>query len=264
VNNLPVKLSLKDVGKSYSTTQKQLDKQLNVFSGINLDIQENEFVVFVGPSGCGKSTLLNLIAGFDRPTQGSILLDGKQVEAPGIDRLFMFQDHTLFPWLTAIQNVMFGLKHKFPWKIKTQREVAKSYLKMVNLEKFEDALVHELSGGMRHRVALARALAPNPKILLIDEPFTALDPKTRYKLYGDLQNIFTRTKKTVIAVTHEPREAACLADRVIVFSGRPASINAEIRVNLPRPRAPEDPAVTAFAEQIMNELEKTSVYGKDE
>jgi NitT/TauT family transport system ATP-binding protein len=257
VNNLPVKLSLRDVAKSFSSSQKD---DLNVLAGVNLDIHEGEFVVLVGPSGCGKSTLLNLIAGFDKPDDGTIFLDQKPVTAPGNDRLFMFQEHTLFPWLNVLQNVMFGLKHKFPFKLKIQREVARSYLKMVHLEKFEDAFVHELSGGMKHRVALARALAPNPKILMIDEPFQALDPQTRIKLYGDIQEIFTRTKKTIIAVSHDPREAACLGDRVIVFSGRPAGIKTEIRIDLPRPRDFADHTVSEYANQIMKELEDVTVY----
>jgi NitT/TauT family transport system ATP-binding protein len=169
----------------------------------------------------------------------------------------LFQEHGLFPWLTVIKNVMYGLKNerRFRFKPRKRREVARSWLKMVHLEEFERALIHELSGGMKQRVALARALAPDPKVLLIDEPFPALDALVRAKLYGDLQEILTRTKKTIVSVTHDPREAACLGDRVVIFTPRPGRIKKEIHVDLPRPRDINDPKVAEYAGQIMAELE---------
>src|SRR5437762_5226287 len=157
----------------------------------------------------------------------------------------MFQEHALFPWLSVIKNVMYGLKNEpqFRFRPRKQRDAARSWLKMVHLEEFESALVHELSGGMKQRVALARALAPDPTVLLIDEPFPALDALVRAKLYGDLQEIMVRTRKTIISVTHDPREAACLGDRVLVFTPRPGRIQTEIHVDLPRPRDINDAAV---------------------
>jgi NitT/TauT family transport system ATP-binding protein len=167
----------------------------------------------------------------------------------------MFQEHGLFPWLNVIRNVMFGLRRQFRFKPRARRAHARKFLEMVHLGEFEEALVHELSGGMKQRVALARALAPDPEVLLVDEPFGALDALTRAKLYGDLQEIHQSTKKTIILVTHDAREAACLGDRVLVFSGRPGRIKADIAIELPRPRDINDPAVAEFATNIMAQLE---------
>ena len=200
---------------------------------------------------------MNLIAGFEAPSSGEIVLEGKPVTKPGSDRLMLFQEHGLFPWLNVIRNVTFGLRNerRFRFRPRKRREVARSWLKLMHLEEFEKALVHELSGGMKQRVALARALAPDPKVLLIDEPFPALDALVRAKLYGDLQEILVRTRKTIISVTHDPREAACLGDRVIIFTPRPGKIKKEIQVDLPRPRDINDPKVGEYATQIMGELE---------
>jgi NitT/TauT family transport system ATP-binding protein len=246
-----VKLKLTAVAKTYVNPKQTVP----ALQPISADIGEGEFVVFFGPSGCGKSTLLNLIAGFEEPSAGSITLDGKPVDGPGQDRLMLFQEHGLFPWLNVIQNVLFGLRGQFRFRPKARRQKARQFLQMVHLEQFERASVHELSGGMKQRVALARALAPDPKVLLVDEPFPALDALTRTKLYGDLQEIFRATHKTIILVTHDPREAACLGDRVLVFSGRPGRIKAEIHVPLPRPRDINDPNVAEYAGRIMSELE---------
>jgi NitT/TauT family transport system ATP-binding protein len=215
-------------------------------------------VVLFGPSGCGKSTLLNLIAGFEPPSYGEVLLEGRRVTKPGSDRLMMFQEHGLFPWLSVIRNVMYGLKNKsgYRFNLKKQRETAHRWLQMMQMDEFESASLHELSGGMKQRVALARALAPDPKVLLIDEPFPALDARVRAKLYTDLQEILVRTRKTIISVTHDPREAACLGDRVVIFTPRPGRIQNEIRVDLPRPRDINDPKVGQLAERIMAELEE--------
>jgi len=247
-------LRLTKVSKNFQSVTQPAD----ALAPLDLEIKEGEYVVFFGPSGCGKSTLLNLIAGFDEPSTGKITFEGKPVTGPGSDRLMMFQEHTLFPWLNVIKNVMYGLKNRRqfrfrPWK---QREIARTWLKMVHLDEFEKALIHELSGGMKQRAALARALAPDPKALLIDEPFPALDALTKAKLYTDLQEILVRTGKTIISVTHDPREAACLGDRVVIFTPRPGRIQKEIRVELPRPRDINDPEVGEYAGQIMAVLEE--------
>ncbi len=249
----PVKLKLTNVSKTYSDGTQAVA----ALEPVNFEVREGEFVVFFGPSGCGKSTLLNIIAGFEDVTGGEITLDGTPVDGPHHDRLMMFQEHGLFPWLNVIQNVMYGLKRQFRFKARARRAHALQFLQMVHLGEFEKARIHELSGGMKQRVALARALAPDPKILLVDEPFGALDAMTRGKLYGDLQEIHQRTKKTIILVTHDAREAACLGDRVLVFSGRPGRIKADITISLPRPRDINAPVVAECAESIMAQLETT-------
>jgi NitT/TauT family transport system ATP-binding protein len=248
-----VKLRLTGVSKTFQSATQTVE----AMGPVNLEVKEGECVVFFGPSGCGKSTLLNLIAGFDTPSAGEIMLEDKQVGGPASDRLMLFQEHGLFPWLSVIKNVMFGLKNEpeFRFRLRKQREAARAWLKLMHLEEFEKSSVHELSGGMKQRVALARALAPDPKVLLIDEPFPALDALVRTKLYGDLQEIMARTKKTIISVTHDPREAACLGDRVLVFTPRPGRIQKEITINLPRPRDINDDAVGKYAAEIMAELE---------
>ena len=247
----PVKLKLTHVSKTYSNGTQVVE----ALEPVNLQVRAGEFVIFFGPSGCGKSTLLNIIAGFEDVTDGEVLLDGRPVEGPHHDRLMMFQEHGLFPWLNVIQNVMFGLKRQFRFKPRARRAHARRFLQMVHLGEFEKARIHELSGGMKQRVALARALAPDPKVLLVDEPFGALDALTRAKLYGDLQEIHQRTRKTIILVTHDPREAACLGDRVLVFSGRPGRVKADIAISLPRPREINDPVVAECAAGIMAQLE---------
>ncbi len=251
VTERPVKLKLTGVSKTYWNGSQVVE----ALQPVNTEIREGEFVVFFGPSGCGKSTLLNIIAGFEDVTKGEITLDGKPVEGPHHDRLMLFQEHGLFPWLNVIENVMFGLRRKYRFKWKARREKARQFLQMVHLEEFEKAAIHELSGGMKQRVALARALAPDPKVLLVDEPFPALDALTRAKLYWDIQEIFQRTKKTIVLVTHDPREAACLGDRVLVFSGRPGRVKADITIELPRPRDINDPVVAECANGIMAQLE---------
>jgi len=247
----PVKLKLAKVSKTYATGTQAL----TALEPVNVEIREGEFVIFFGPSGCGKSTLLNILAGFEEVTEGEITLDGRPVQGPHHDRLMMFQEHGLFPWLNVIQNVSYGLNRQFRFKPGARRAHARRFLQMVHLGEFEKARIHELSGGMKQRVALARALAPDPKVLLVDEPFGALDALTRAKLYGDLQEIHQRTRKTIILVTHDPREAACLGDRVLVFSGRPGRVKADISISLSRPRDINDPVVAECAAGIMAQLE---------
>src|SRR6059036_1956241 len=228
----PSKLAIEGVSKSFqsaSGTVLALDH-------VSLNVAEAEFVCLVGASGCGKSTLLNIIAGLEKPDSGAVLADGKPVTAPGRERLVMFQEPALFPWLDVLGNVLFPLKLKPNLTKKDRRDVAKYYLELVELTRFERSNIHELSGGMKQRVALARALAPNPRVLLMDEPFAALDALTREQLYGDLQRIWEKRRKTIIFVTHNVREAACLADRVMVMSPTPGRIREVFEVDLPRPR----------------------------
>lgn len=249
------KLRLANVTKDF----KGADQTIAALKPISLEIEEGECVVLFGPSGCGKSTLLNIMAGFDEPTSGEITLEGQPVTKPGSDRLMMFQEHALFPWLKVIDNVVYGLRWQPGYRFRrgARRKKALELLRMVHLDEFANSLIHELSGGMKQRAALARALAPNPKVLLIDEPFPALDALVRAKLYDELQDILVRTRKTIVYVTHDPREAACLGDRVIVFTGRPGSIKAEIKVDLPRPRDINDPRIAEHAGKITALLEET-------
>lgn len=220
---------------------------------IDLSIREGEFVCLVGPSGCGKSTLLNVIAGLQKANTGSVTMDGKPISGPGPDRAVIFQEAALFPWLTAVQNVEFAIKAQIPDK-KARRNAALEQLSMVHLTRFADSYPHELSGGMRQRVAIARALALNPDILLMDEPFAALDAQTRDLLLDEVQRIWQSTGKTVLFVTHNVMEAVTLGDRVICMGTRPGTIKQEIAVSLPRPRAVEDPDTARLAQRIMTHL----------
>lgn len=221
---------------------------------VSISIREGEFVCFVGPSGCGKSTLLNIIAGLEQPDTGEVRTNGAAISGPGRDRLVMFQEHALFPWLDVMGNVMFGLKRKPNLTDAERVEVARYYLQLVKMEGFTHANVHELSGGMRQRVALARALAPNPRILLMDEPFSALDAMTREQLYGDIQGIWQARRKTILFVTHNVREAVCLGDRVVLFSPHPGKVREEFDVDLPRVRSINDREVAGLSHEITQAL----------
>src|ERR1041385_8736988 len=228
----PSKLSIENVSKRF----KGASGEVLALDSVSLNVAEGEFVCLVGASGCGKTTLLNIIAGLEKPDTGTVQADGKPITGPGRERLVMFQEPALFPWLNVFGNVLFGLKLKPNLTNKDRCDVAKYYLELVGLTRFERANIHELSGGMKQRVALARALAPNPRVLLMDEPFAALDALTRENLYGDIQRIWKARKKTIIFVTHNVREAACLADRVMVMSPTPGRLRDIFEVKLPRPR----------------------------
>src|SRR6516164_1101777 len=232
-NVVPAKLAVEQVSKRYPGGR---GGEVHALDSVSLQVNVGGFVCLFGPSGCGKSTLLNIIAGLEKPDSGRVLADGKPITEPGRDRMMMFQESALFPWLDVMGNVLFGLKLKPGLKAKERREVAEFYLKLVGLERFMRANIHQLSGGMKQRVALARALAPNPRVLLMDEPFAALDALTREQLYADIQQIWEQQKKTIIFVTHNVREAACLGDRVLVFSRHPGRINEEFVIGLRRPR----------------------------
>ena len=229
---VPTKLVLEHVSKWFRTSSLHVQ----ALDDVTLHIAEGEFVCLVGPSGCGKSTLLNLIAGLDRPDGGIVQADGQPISGPGLHRLMMFQEAALFPWLTVLGNVLFGLKLVHGLSASERREKAEYFLELVGLKRFMHSNVHELSGGMRQRVALARSLAPNPSVLLMDEPFGALDALTREQLYGDIQRIWSQHRKTIVFVTHNVREAVCLGDRVILFSPNPGRIREEFSIPLPRPR----------------------------
>jgi sulfonate transport system ATP-binding protein len=209
---------------------------VHALDAINLAVAGGEFVCLVGPSGCGKSTLLDIVAGLTKADRGQVLADGQPVVGPGRHRLVMFQESALFPWLTALGNILFGLKLVPELGRRERRDIAQSYLKLVGLEKFADANVHELSGGMKQRVAFARALAPDPRVLLMDEPLSSLDALTREQLYADIQRIWQVRRKTILFVTHDVREAVCLGDRVLLLSPRPGRIREEFPIRLQRPR----------------------------
>ncbi len=213
-------------------------KQVLAIDNFSLSIDEGEFVSIVGPSGCGKSTFLHMVGGFEPIIDGTIEVDGRPVAAPGPDRGMLFQDYALFPWRTVIGNVAWSLE--VAGMPKAQRlERASHYLDMVGLSAFRDAYPSELSGGMQQRIALARVLAFEPAMLLMDEPFGALDAQTREIMQEELTSIWQRHKRTVLFVTHDIEEAVYLSDRVIVFTARPGRLKADIRIDLPRPRTPE-------------------------
>jgi NitT/TauT family transport system ATP-binding protein len=244
------KIRLQDVSLSYRT---EADSSLLALDHIHLRVQPGEFLCIVGPSGCGKSTLLHLIAALQKPTSGTVLIDDDIVASPGTDRILIFQEHGLFPWLTVGQNVEFGMKMKGLPKAERE-EKTRYYLRLVHLSQFRDSRPHQLSGGMRQRVALARALATEPDVLLMDEPFAALDAQTRDLLHDELEKIWTETGRTIIFVTHNVREAVRLGDRVALMSFRPGRIKREFAVDLPRPRHLEDPDVARAAREILNHL----------
>jgi NitT/TauT family transport system ATP-binding protein len=243
-------IALSGVFRSYANSRGSFTPALQ---NIDLEIEQGEFVCIVGPSGCGKSTLLHLLAGLDRPTTGEITVDGNPVQGPGTDRILLFQELGLFPWLTVRQNVEFGLKMAGVPRDE-RRDRARVFLRMVHLSHFEDHYVHQLSGGMKQRVALARSLALRPKILLMDEPFAALDAQTRDMLHDELERIWKETAPTIVFVTHNVREAVRLGDRVLLMSFRPGRIKSQFQVTLPRPRHVEDSDVAYLSKQILGQL----------
>ncbi len=245
----PPVLQVRGVSKRFST--KRSDTL--ALSNIDLDVAEGEFVAVVGPSGCGKSTLLNVVAGFEAPNEGEVLTSGTPIRGAGPDRVVVFQEAALFPWMNVRANIEFGLKLAGVAK-QERRNRAGEYLKLVGLEAFQRAFVHELSGGMKQRVQIARSLAVDPKILLMDEPFAALDAQTRDVLQEELQSIWQRTGKTILFITHNVREAVLLADRVIVMSPSPGRIKREISITLEHPRSPDSHAVVDLSADIREEL----------
>ena len=224
-------LSIQGVSRTF-TSEK--GKSTQALLPVDFDVKENDFVTILGPSGCGKSTMLRIVAGLDHPTSGRVLLDGRPVEGPGADRGMVFQSYTLFPWLTIEQNIRFGLRER-GMPESQQKERAQYFIAKVGLRGFEQHFPKQLSGGMQQRTAIARALANDPKILLMDEPFGALDNQTRVLMQELLLGIWEAERKTVMFVTHDIDEAIFMANRVAVFSARPGRIKSEIAVNLPHP-----------------------------
>ena len=238
-----VKVQIKGVEKIYEGR----NGKTVALNGVDMDIYDNEFICVVGPSGCGKSTLLNIIAGLHEPTAGEVLVDGVKVEGTGVDRGVVFQQYALFPWLTVKKNVEFGLRiKKLPPE--EQEATAMKYIKMVGLEKFVNAYPKELSGGMKQRVGIARAYAVNPSILLMDEPFGALDAQTRTQLQTELLGTWEEEQKTCFFITHDVEEAILLASRVVVMSARPGRIKEVIDIDIPYPRNQETKMLPRFTE----------------
>ena len=234
---------------------KNFDKSsVPAITDISITCEPGEFVVVVGPSGCGKSTLLNVVAGMVTAERGSVTLDGARVSKPGPDRAMVFQDHGLFPWLTAEQNIEFGLKMAGLPADERRQRVADA-LKTVHLTRSAKKLIHQLSGGMKQRVAIARALVMDPAVLLMDEPFAALDAQTRTLLHQQLQELWVQTKKTILFVTHSVGEAVRLADRIIVLHAHPGRIRREIRVDLPHPRHVDAREMSDLIHQVRKEIE---------
>ena len=248
-----MKLQVKNLSKKFKATSSENSEYVTAIDNISLTINDGEFVSIVGPSGCGKSTLLNIIAGLDKPTEGEIILNGHQIEGTGPDRIIVFQENALFPWLKVIENVEFGLKIAGLQKEK-RRQIALAYLETMQLTRFADSYVYQLSGGMKQKVALAPALVMDPEILLMDEPFASLDSQTRDLLSVELQLIWSKTRKNIIFVTHNIMESVCLGDRVFVFTNRPGRIKREITIDHRRPRLTEDDELKPYYREVLGEL----------
>jgi NitT/TauT family transport system ATP-binding protein len=240
--------------RNISLQYESADNPVTALQDVSFGVEAAEFLCVVGQSGCGKTTMLNIVAGFLKPTQGEILISGKTVTGKGLDRGIVFQDFAqLFPWRTAQRNIEFGLEMK--GIVKEERaEIALRFLRLVNLEKFARSYPHELSGGMQQRVAIARALAYNPAVLLMDEPFAALDALTREEMQRFLVDVWRETKKTVVYVTHNVAEAVYLADRVIVFSPHPGTVKAQVKITLPRPRDTLSVEFVEYQKEIVSHI----------
>ena len=243
------KLESKNIVKCFTHDSHQL----KALGGINLKIESGDFVCLVGPSGCGKSTFLRIVAGLEKPDEGQIIFDGQPVTETGPERIMVFQEGALFPWLKVQDNVEFGLKMAGISK-EERAKISHRYLDMMQLTKFADSFTYQLSTGMKQRVAIARALVMDPDVLLMDEPFAALDPQTRDLLLVEMQLIWEKTKKTILFVTHNVAEAAVLGTKVAIFSNRPSIIKKELSNNFPRPRTAEDESLKKFQQDILLEL----------
>lgn len=247
-------IHIRNLSKTYVTE----DSETVVLEDFSLDIRKGELISIVGPSGCGKTTILRMLAGLVQPTSGKILIGDRECTTPGSDRGMVFQDFALFPWRSVRKNVEFGLEIAGMPK-EQRRERADKYLRIVGLEKFADHRVHELSGGMKQRVALARALVTNPDVILMDEPFGALDAQTRNLMQAGLLKILDKTDQTIIFITHSVDEAVFLSDRIVILTKRPAKIKEVVEIDWPRPRDRASPEFTALRKRILEELEKENV-----
>lgn len=244
------RISISNVSRAFT---KEDGTQTHALNNVNMDIGDGEFVCFIGPSGCGKTTLLRIIAGLDSATSGEIILDGEKISLPDPKRGMVFQEYSLFPWKSVIDNISFGPKMQGVEKEEARR-IAEKYLELVGLEQFRDSYPYELSGGMRQRVAIARALANEPEVLLMDEPFGALDAQTRNTLQRELLDIWKKKHVTILFVTHSVDEAVFLADRIVVMSARPARIKKIIKVDLPRPRVRTSPEANELRNLLLTLL----------
>lgn len=245
--------------KVTSLSKRYEEPPVQALKDVNFEVNDGDFFCIIGPSGCGKSTTLRLIAGFEKPTEGTVLLDSKEVREPGPDRAMVFQDlNQLFPWKTTFKNVVYPLKvNKLYSSSQGRSEIAKKYLRMVGLtENFDTAFPHQLSGGMKQRVAIARALALDPKVLLMDEPFGSIDAQTRTGLQVELLRIWDETKKTILFVTHNIEEAILLGSRIVVLGTNPGRVLQIFTNPLPRPRIPTDPDFGEFWEKLYNLLKQ--------
>lgn len=242
-------VELRGITKHFHTRQGKL----HVLDDVSLQVGKGEFLCLLGPSGCGKSTLFNIIAGLEFPDAGEVLVEGQSVTGPGPDRVVVFQDGALFPWLTVRGNVEFGLGLQDLSQAERRRRCDEA-LEMVRLSRFADSCIHELSGGMRQRVAIARALVMRPRVLLMDEPFAALDAQTRNVMHEELQRIWAQTGKTIVFVTHNVAEAVRLGDRVAVLSFRPGQIKRDVAISHPRPRLADDPHLLEIRTFLLRDL----------
>ena len=251
------RLELRGVSRLYPA--RRGGKSVQALYDVSLRIGKGEFVCLLGQSGCGKSTLLGLLAGLDSPSSGSVLWNGAEIRGPEPGRMLMFQEAALFPWLNVVENVMFGMNVRREWSQRERRERALTWLETVGLGNFTAFRVHELSGGMRQRVALARALAPEPEVLLMDEPFSALDAMSRERLYADIQRIWEGSGTTVVMVTHNVREAVCLGTRIVLMAAEPGRVIDDLGVVLSRPRDMNDVELARVATEVNARLQATLV-----
>ncbi|MDQ0570503.1 sulfonate transport system ATP-binding protein [Variovorax paradoxus] len=245
-------LDIRGLGKRYANTQASAG-ELQVLEGIDLHVPAGRFVSIVGASGCGKSTLLRLILGLDAQYEGQILLDGEPISGTGRERGIVFQDHRLFPWLTVEQNIAVGLRNA-PFSAKEKRELVAEHVALVGLEGFEKSWPHQISGGMAQRVAIARGLVNRPRVLLLDEPFGALDALTRSRLQNELQRIWQKERITMLLVTHDVEEAVFLGDRVVVMQPSPGRIRRTVEIDLPHPRNRSDPAFIRLRDDVLSDF----------
>ncbi len=252
-----IPLKIVEVSKTYAGRKRDVE----ALRPVNLQVEAGEFVCLLGPSGCGKSTLLSIVAGLESATTGEVWADEHKISGPGTDRVLLFQDAALFPWLDVLSNIEFGLRQT-RLSAQERHHIASRFIDMVHLNGFEKSYTHQLSGGMRQRVAIARALAIDPSVLLMDEPFGALDALTRDRLYAELESIWSSTRKTILFVTHNVQEAIALGDRILVFAPRPGRIVREFHIDLPRPRSLEDHRLVAQAAAILGVLKES--IGQDE
>ena len=253
-------IQISKAGKIFSTGEREMV----ALNDINLDVRHGEFICLLGPSGCGKSTLLNAVAGFSLPTTGTILVDGKPVQAPGPDRGMVFQEYALFPWMTVAENISFGLEIKKLPRTQIKEKVG-SLLEMLNLQDFRERYPKDLSGGMRQRVAIARVLALDSPIMLMDEPFGALDSLTRRNLQDELLRIWMEFRKTIIFVTHSIEESIYLADRIVVMTYRPGTIKRIVSVAIPRPRDPSSAEFNNLKKELSHlVMEEQSRHNQEE